>query len=288
MLSRRQMLIPSLLSLATGYAAPAFAQGLFLNAMTHAGASSGESGELGDPICCVHANIGRPDLVTPAMAAQCNLDPSQLYRGLAASLPYMPLVPDRRVSSGPFAIWPGLTWNGDGELVSIILTMTNNESWSRVSVGEWASSRGARDRLLDLEPIPEQPSLAEWYAGAPITGQLVADPMPGWTGNAQAFESVYGVPWTHARVQVLIYWVEPLWFVDYDRILGGRITVDAFPYDPGPRSDWNGDGSTTIADVFAFLSDWFTDCPRAGSVDGVGGCTPTDIFCFLSEWFAGR
>jgi hypothetical protein len=40
-----------------------------------------------------------------------------------------------------------------------------------------------------------------------------------------------------------------------------------------------------VPDIFAFLSDWFSDEPAAqnfGGANGVGA-----IFAFLSAWFAG-
>ncbi len=49
--------------------------------------------------------------------------------------------------------------------------------------------------------------------------------------------------------------------------------------------DANGDNSLTVADIFSFLSIWFTNSPEA-DFDGANGVQVADIFAFLSCWFA--
>ncbi len=49
--------------------------------------------------------------------------------------------------------------------------------------------------------------------------------------------------------------------------------------------DADGNHTLNVADIFAFLSLWFTNSPEA-DFDGVNGVQVTDIFAFLSCWFA--
>jgi len=51
-------------------------------------------------------------------------------------------------------------------------------------------------------------------------------------------------------------------------------------------ADFNADGTVGVQDIFAFLSAWFSNDPRA-DVDGTPGVAVPDIFAFLSAWFAG-
>ena len=49
--------------------------------------------------------------------------------------------------------------------------------------------------------------------------------------------------------------------------------------------DADGNNTLNVADIFAFLSIWFTNSPEA-DFDGVNGVQVSDIFAFLSCWFA--
>ncbi len=51
-------------------------------------------------------------------------------------------------------------------------------------------------------------------------------------------------------------------------------------------ADFDGNGTREVPDIFAFLSAWFAQDPRA-DIDGVPGIGVPDIFAFLSLWFAG-
>lgn len=51
-------------------------------------------------------------------------------------------------------------------------------------------------------------------------------------------------------------------------------------------SDFNQSGSTTVQDIFDFLSAYFVGDPRA-DINGAGGVTVQDIFDFLSYYFLG-
>ncbi len=50
-------------------------------------------------------------------------------------------------------------------------------------------------------------------------------------------------------------------------------------------ADYDGNGQREVADIFAFLSDWFAGVPRAFNFGGTAGVPA--IFAFLSAWFAG-
>ncbi|MBY0262707.1 MAG: hypothetical protein K2Q20_10210, partial [Phycisphaerales bacterium] len=52
------------------------------------------------------------------------------------------------------------------------------------------------------------------------------------------------------------------------------------------RADFDGSGVRDVADIFAFLSAWFSTDARA-DYDYSGGVNVADIFVFLSIWFAG-
>ncbi len=52
------------------------------------------------------------------------------------------------------------------------------------------------------------------------------------------------------------------------------------------RSDFNGDGTIAVPDIFAFLNAWFLGDPSA-DFNGSGGLSTLDIFDFLNGWFAG-
>ncbi len=53
------------------------------------------------------------------------------------------------------------------------------------------------------------------------------------------------------------------------------------------EGDFDGDGATTVPDIFAFLSAWFSGSPVADVDDSGGAPAVPDIFAFLSSWFAG-
>jgi hypothetical protein len=62
------------------------------------------------------------------------------------------------------------------------------------------------------------------------------------------------------------------------------------------RSDWDGDGHLSVADIFLFLNDWFYGCDgqpaapchgRNADFDRSGALGVADVFEFLNAWFAG-
>jgi hypothetical protein len=56
---------------------------------------------------------------------------------------------------------------------------------------------------------------------------------------------------------------------------------------PVYTADWNADGSADLADIFAFLGDWFAGSGEDGGADfdASGATDLLDIFAFLSAWF---
>ncbi len=65
-----------------------------------------------------------------------------------------------------------------------------------------------------------------------------------------------------------------------------RFNANVCNDDPTCPADFDGNGAVGVPDIFAFLSAWFGQDPRA-DFDGVPGITVPDIFAFLSAWFAG-
>jgi hypothetical protein len=63
------------------------------------------------------------------------------------------------------------------------------------------------------------------------------------------------------------------------------ITAASLPCLPGCPADFDGSGNVDVPDIFAFLSAWFTQDPRAWFFQGSPGGVPA-IFSFLSAWFA--
>lgn len=68
--------------------------------------------------------------------------------------------------------------------------------------------------------------------------------------------------------------------------LFGPEAVLLTPTGTGCAADFDGNGLREVPDIFAYLSAWFSQDPRA-DVDGTPGITVPDIFSFLSAWFAG-
>ena len=58
------------------------------------------------------------------------------------------------------------------------------------------------------------------------------------------------------------------------------------PARPSCLADHDGNGHVEVADIFAFLGDWFAGLP-AGDALGDGGNGVPDIFAFLAAWFSG-
>jgi hypothetical protein len=74
-------------------------------------------------------------------------------------------------------------------------------------------------------------------------------------------------------------------------ILGEVSTEVSAVADVRPRyaGDWDLNGRLEIADIFAFLNDWFAAVGENGGADfnESGGLTVQDIFDFLNAWFGG-
>ncbi len=69
---------------------------------------------------------------------------------------------------------------------------------------------------------------------------------------------------------------------------GNRCVLIAYDEPPagGCRADFDGNGTVSVPDIFAFLSSWFAQSPAADFNDDSVISVP-DIFAFLSAWFAG-
>lgn len=60
----------------------------------------------------------------------------------------------------------------------------------------------------------------------------------------------------------------------------------SFVSSPGCPADFDGDGVSTVNDIFAFLGAWFAGA-TAADADGSGTVSVQDIFVFLNLWFQG-
>lgn len=77
----------------------------------------------------------------------------------------------------------------------------------------------------------------------------------------------------------------------YDCVIGNRCGEVVSPglslvLTPACRADFDGSGERDVADVFAFLSAWFSNDARS-DFDDSGVRDVSDVFAFLSAWFAG-
>jgi hypothetical protein len=74
------------------------------------------------------------------------------------------------------------------------------------------------------------------------------------------------------------------------QLIRGAIAINqtavAPPGGPTCPADYNSVGGITVQDIFDFLSDWFSNLPRA-DFNGAGGITVQDVFDFLTAWFNG-
>jgi len=65
-------------------------------------------------------------------------------------------------------------------------------------------------------------------------------------------------------------------------VLGSSFVV--FIGQPVAATDLNADGQVNVADLFSFLSAYFSNDP-ASDWDASGGCEVVDVFGYLSDWF---
>ena len=81
---------------------------------------------------------------------------------------------------------------------------------------------------------------------------------------------------------------EPGWIAGNGRTAAGKNTGYVLkPRSNGCPADFNDSGTTDVPDIFAFLSLWFVNDPRA-DFDGSGlPVAVPDIFAFLAAWFVG-
>ncbi len=70
---------------------------------------------------------------------------------------------------------------------------------------------------------------------------------------------------------------------DCTQSVSGPITADA---QFRCKADFNNTGGISVADIFDFLTSWFSGAPSA-DFNGLNGVNVQDIFDFLAAWFAG-
>lgn len=291
-LTRRQLLIPACLSVVTGYAAPAFAQSV--SALTSCMSRNND-----DP-ACVHEQVGRPFYP---------------YRGFVEGydhvhpdcLPSEQLAQFQQASNSPCSVtpfswsqsvddvwepWLTLLWGPDQTLRAVYVSGCRravNGVDHGYPVGQW----GTNDGYWSEWPDPLQvPTYDQFTAGQTIMMTLDWCVANDWMilefpdHQMQVFADEYGVDPRDALIDLTISYftdVEPM-FEDAHALFGGWITFTA-AVRPATMADFNRTGGVDAADVFCFLSAWFSGDARAGACDGVGGCEVADIFAFLSAWF---
>lgn len=115
--------------------------------------------------------------------------------------------------------------------------------------------------------------------GAPWVQTALTDGPTGWgsviSGAADTFLTISNIRSADARYY---------YSCRATNSCGSTNTYDSYLILCAP--DFNCSGSATVVDIFAFLSAWFANDPRA-DFNGVGGVTVADIFAFLTAWFAG-
>jgi len=277
MISLRQLLIWSSLSLATGYAAPAYCQtgegwghGL---ARTHTANPS-----------CVYEQSGFPfsglygwgdfyewgDCSDPDLYHRWSFGPAFCWSG------------GWSMANGGLAWWHARTeWAPTGELVAFSAFSAEAGNmmgeWSgEVPAITWADFTAGTPIHLPLE-FEADGFLWTWLLGG-YDQFGVPDPVA-------LFRAAYGCsPW-NACVVVHAEWLGGGLLFRDEQVYGGnvRLSVQVVPFDD---ADWNRDGQVSFADIFAFLDSWFRGEPRAAACDGARGCWTTDIFAFLAEWYA--
>jgi len=291
MITRRQLLIWSALSLATGYAAPAFAQ-------VHPGPISTSGWGKGfatanTTLNCSFENTGMPwsgmygygDIHGQEVCDTLDID-TDLYH--TYTLGYTACWRDA-FTRGPGGLtqWAGLYFNPNRQLY--YLGGSNGEG---IYGFGWWHSRTPPDITWD-----------QFRAGTPIEARLswvhesewiafdfwaryeeFGYSNPGW----ENFEIRFGIrPW-EADMMLRVEWDGPADCTFYGEFLFcGRVTITQEFVPTACRSDLNRDGVCDTADLFLFLRDWFNDWAR-GDWDASGGCEAADVFCFLTDWFTQR
>lgn len=121
--------------------------------------------------------------------------------------------------------------------------------------------------LLDVDPQLSVFKAFKHEAGSTIDLNLVSSGLPGVMTEARdASESGHIVGTA-------------------DGLFGAQAVLLS-PDTGACAADFDGNGIHEVPDIFAFLSAWFSQDPRA-DVDGTPGVSVPDIFSFLSIWFAG-
>lgn len=124
-----------------------------------------------------------------------------------------------------------------------------NEVWDAVEIKDAAGTAGVATWHWPLDPDRVAPGQQVWMQW------MVDDPA---APNGQALSTI-------ARITLFC---------------GSTGCPDAC------RADYDGSGTVTVPDIFAFLGDYFAGRIRA-DITGAGGVSTPDIFTFLTLWFAG-
>lgn len=147
---------------------------------------------------------------------------------------------------------------------------------------------------LDIDPLATTPppgTVIVQNVEPPVGSGLTAGPGIHTNGQWVKFERVFNQsqfgafptpPTNPARASVFAQ----RFSVDTNSF--GSVWVDDIEFKQvAPcRQDFNGNGSTDVPDIFAFLAAWFAGDLRA-DFNNNGSTDVPDIFAFLAAWFAG-
>ncbi len=111
---------------------------------------------------------------------------------------------------------------------------------------------------------------------APVTVFVLGAAVPGVSSVSMDCRS--GMQWVPSSLTGMDVTGNP---TDYIQVSGFALIENA----PPCPADFDGNGVREVPDIFAFLSAWFIQDPRAYHFGGVVGVPA--IFAFLSVWFAG-
>lgn len=157
-----------------------------------------------------------------------------------------------------------------GPRSGLILAVARNDNLVGVTDTSAAGASGATDGIefsIDLDELG-------WDGSSPIR-------LAGIIGNSDTTfmsnQVLGGLPTGAGNLG------EPR-VIDFSQIAGDQFVVLTGGGAPPCPADWDGNTIVEVADIFAFLSDWFAGDPDATNFGGTPGVPA--IFAFLGAWFA--
>lgn len=295
-------LIWSALFLTTGWRAPAYCQSGPITAEANVGAGWGHglARTWTDEPSCVYENTGHPfsglrgfgDVHEHGDCSDPDLYHHHSFGTTSCWLESWDIVPGEAIESQLDIYSASLAWSPTGELLSVSVSACDGFS----AMGRWTQGT----YQLGTPPLPGQPSWEEFTAGEPIVIRLP------WSTANESFFFDYAQRWEERgennptwEVWEILYDGYRPWESDLDVtiewtgggltfagevIFGGHFVLAVTPVAPQPMADLTRNGEVSVADLFAFLGDYFAGYMRADwTHDSAVGSA--DIFAFLADWF---